>query len=172
MPVINTDMVLKLSVAAAAGNTTPSTPATSLGDQVSTTALTDNTLDNLFDVVTGSEAAAGDTEYRCVFVHNTHATDTASLVTITVQSETAGGASVVLALDNIGVTAVGSGSAQAATVANESTPPTGVGAYGAGPLSIGTMGPGTVAAVWVRRTVPVGATAGLDGAVLRIGGEG
>jgi hypothetical protein len=176
MSVIGTDMLLKFSVAAAAGNTTGGTAATSLGDQVSTTQITTATIGNLFDDVSAAEATAGDVEYRCVFVHNNHATDTAINVQISVQSEVALGASVALALDNIGVTAVGSATAQALTIANESTAPSGgagIGAFGAGPLTIGNMGPGTVAAVWVRRTVGA-ATAALasDGATLRIAGEG
>jgi hypothetical protein len=176
MSVVASDMDLKYSVAAAAGNTTAGTAAASLGDQVSTTPLTTAVIGNLFDDVSGAEALAGDVEYRCVFVCNNHATDTAFNVTIAVQSEVALGASVALALDNIGVTARASASAQALTVANESTAPSGgagIGAFGAGPLTIGTMAPQTVAGVWVRRTVGA-STAAIsgDGATLRIAGEG
>jgi hypothetical protein len=173
MSVNSSDILLKFSVSAAAGNTTAGTAATSLGDQVSTTQLTSASIGNLFDDVSASEASAGDTEYRCIFVHNNHATDTAFNVTVAVQSEVSGGASFAVALDNIGVVAVGSASAQAATVANENTAPSGVGAFGAGPLSIGTMGPGTVAAVWVRRTTSASTAAlSTDGATIRIAGEG
>jgi hypothetical protein len=176
MSVVASDMLLKYSVSAAAGNTTAGTAATSLGDQVSTTQITSAALNNLFDDVSSAEATSGDVEYRCVFVHNNHATDTAFNVTVAVQSQVALGASIDLALDGIGVTAVGSASAQALTVANESTAPSGgagVGSYGAGPLTIGTMAPGTVAGVWVRRTVSA-ATAAIsgDGATLRIAGDG
>ncbi len=174
MSVVAADMLLKFSVAAAAGNTTAGTAATSLGDQVSTTAVPAGPLNNLFDDVSGAEAAAGDTEYRCVFVHNSHATDTAFGVEVSVQAEVGGGASFALALDNIAVSAVASGSAQAATVANENTSPGGgAGAFGAGPLSIGDMGPGTVKGVWCRRTVAASTAAiSNDGATLRIAGQG
>lgn len=173
MPVTATDILVKYSVSAAAGNTTAGTPAASLGDQVSTTQVFGTALNNLFDDVSGAEASAGDVEYRCVFVHNSHATDSAFNVEVSVQSEVGGGATMEIALDNIAVSAVGSASAQAATVANENTAPSGVGAFGVGPLSIGTMGPGTVKGVWVRRTVPA-ATAAMsnDGATLRVTGEG
>lgn len=173
MSVSASDMQLRFSVAAAAGNTTAGTAAGALGDQVSTTQLTSAVLGNLFDDVSGSEASAGDVEYRCVFVVNNHATDTSFNTAVVVQSQVSLGASFDLALDNIGVVAIGSASAQAAVIANESTAPSGVGAFGAGPLSIGTMGPQTVAAVWVRRTVTA-ATAAIssDGGVLRIQGEG
>lgn len=176
MSVAASDMDLKFSVAAAAGNTTAGTAATSLGDQVSTTPLTTAVLGNLFDDVSGAEALAGDVEYRCVFVCNNHATDTAFNVKMEIPSQVAGGATYDIALDNIGVTARASASAQALTVANESTAPTGgagVTSYGAGPLTVGTMGPLTVAGVWVRRTVAAStAAAAGDGATLRISGEG
>lgn len=173
MSVSASDMLLKFSVSAAAGDTTVGTAAGSLGDQISTTAITSAQLNNLFDDVSSAEASAGDTEYRCVFVHNNHATDSAFNVTVAVQSEVSGGATVQIALDNIGVTAKGSGSAQAAVVANENTAPTGVGTFGAGPLTIGTMTAGQVAGVWVKRTVAA-STAALasDGFTLRIGGDG
>lgn len=173
MAVTASDIVLKLSVAAAAGNTTAGTPATSLGDQVSTTAVTSAQLNNLFDDVSAAEATAGDVEYRCVFVHNTNATDSAFNVVVSIPSQVAGGATYDIATDNTGVTAQAAATAQAATVANEQTAPTGVSAYGAGPLTIGTMGPQTVAGVWVRRTVAAATAAATgDGATLRIAGEG
>lgn len=173
MSVTASDMLLKFSVAAAAGDTTSGTAATSLGDQISTTAITSASLNNLFDDVSAAEASAGDTEYRCVFVHNNHATDTAFNVTVTVQSEVSGGATIQIALDNIGVTAKGSASAQAAVIANEGTAPTGVGSFGAGPLTIGNMTAGQVAGVWVKRTVAASTGAlSNDGCTLRIGGEG
>jgi hypothetical protein len=176
MSVVASDMLLMFSVAAATGDSTAGTAATSLGDQVSTTQITTNTIGNIFDDVSSAEASAGDVEYRCVFVKNNHATDTSFNTTVTVQSEVALGATFALALDNIGVTAKASASAQALTVANESTVPSGgagIGSFGAGPLTIGTMGPGTVAGVWIRRTVTA-STAALsnDGGVLRIGGDG
>ena len=176
MSVIASDMKLKFSVAAAAGNTTAGTAATSLGDQVSTADLASGVIGNLFDDVSSAEASAGDVEYRCVFVCNDHATDTAFNVTVAIQSEVALGANYDLATDGIAVTARAAATAQALTVANESTAPSGgagVSAYGDGPLTIGTMGPLTVAGVWVRRTVTA-ATAPLssDGATIRIAGEG
>ena len=171
MPIIASDIVKRLSVAAAAGDTTAGTPATSLGDQVSTTAITDATLANLMPAVTAAEALAGNIDYGCFFVLNNHATLTLTAATIAVLSQTGGGSSVTIALDNIAVSAKGSASAQAAQIANKQTAPSGVGAFGAGPLSIGDLAPGQVKAVWVKRDTPA-ATAVLnpDGAILRISG--
>src|SRR5690349_18612136 len=139
MSVVASDMILKYSVEDVAGDNTAGAAASSKGDQVYATVITSAALNNVFDDVDPTEASVGDVVYRCVFVHNNHATDSATSVTVAVQSEVSGGASVQIALDNIGAVAKGSGSAQAAVVANESTAPTGVGSFGAGPLSIGTM---------------------------------
>lgn len=172
MPIASSDIKYRLSVAAAAGDTTAGTPSTSLGDQVSTTVITTATLNNLFDDVSGAESAAGDTEYRCIFVINDHATLTLQNATIQVLSQTAGGGSIDIATDNIAVSAKGSASPQAEAEADESTAPTSVSAFGAGPLSLGNLGPGQVKGVWVRRTVAPGAGAlDPDGAILRVTGD-
>jgi hypothetical protein len=92
MAITATDILFKFSVAAAAGDTTAGTAAGSLGDQISTTAITDATLHNLFDVVTGDENAASEAEYRGIFVHNNHATLTWENVVVWLSAETAGGA--------------------------------------------------------------------------------
>jgi hypothetical protein len=172
MAIVAGDIVFRLSVAAAAGDTTVGTPATSLGDQVATTAITTAQLNNLFDDVSGAESAAGDIEYRCLFVLNNHATLTLTNATIEVLSQTAGGGTVDIATDNIAVSAKGAATPQAATIANESTVPTGISAWGAGPLALGDLGPGQVKAVWLRRTVTAGAGAvDPDGLVLRVNGD-
>ncbi len=158
MPIVASDIVYRLSVAAAAGDTTAGTPATSLGDQVSTTAITAASIGNIFDDVSGAEAVAGDVEYRGIFVLNNHATLTLLGAQVVVTSNTAGGGTVDIALDNIAVSAKGSGSAQMATIANESTSPGGgAGSFGNGPLTIGDIGPGQVKGIWLRRTVTAGA---------------
>ena len=57
MPIASTDILYKLSVTAgAAGNATAqATPANSFGKYISTTQIVNNTLDNLFDDVTGDD---------------------------------------------------------------------------------------------------------------------
>lgn len=173
MAITSADIKYRLSVSAAAGDTTAGTPATSLGDQVSTTEITAASIGNIFDDVSGAEATAGDIEYRCIFVLNNHATLTLQSATVAVTSQTAGGGSVDIALDNIAVSAKGSGSAQAATVANESTSPgSNAGSFGAGPLTIGDIGPGQVKGIWMRRTVNAGASAvNPDGVIITVTGD-
>jgi len=172
MAIVASDIVKRFSVSAAAGDTTAGTAATSLGDQISTTAITDATLNNLFDDVSGAEAAAGMIDYRCIFILNNHATLTLTGASITILSQTSGGGTIDIALDNVAVVAKGSASAQAANIASETTTPTGIGSFGAGPLTIGDMAPGTVKGVWLRRTVTAGASAlNPDGVILRVSGD-
>lgn len=175
MAITASDILFKFSVAAAAGDTTAGTAATSLGDQISTTQITDATLHNLFDVITGDENAASDVEYRCIFVHNNHATLTWENVVVWLSSETAGGAAAAISVDTTGVTAKGSATAQAKTVADESTAPasqtfTAPTTKGTG-LSVGNIPAGSVAAVWVRRTAANSAAIDTDGVVIRFEGD-
>lgn len=175
MPIAAADILFKFSVAAAAGNTTAGTAAGSLGDQISTTQITDATLHNLFDIVTGDENALSDVEYRCFFVHNAHATLTWENVVAWLNSETAGGASAALSVDTTAASAVGSGSAQAKTVADESTAPatqtfTSPTTKAAG-VALGNLAPGEVRAIWVRRTAANNAAVDTDGVVIRVEGD-
>lgn len=177
MPIASTDILFKYSTTAgAAGNTTAGAAGTSLGKYISTTPLVDATLDNLFPDITGDENAAGNVDYQCFFVHNNHATLTLQRAVVWVPAEVAGGANTAIALDNIGVTAVGSAAAQAATIANKNTAPTGVGAFStpatkAAGLSIGDIPPGSVAAIWVRRTATNSAAQNNDGVTIRVEGD-
>lgn len=177
MAIVATDILFKFSVAAAAGDTTAGTAATSLGDQISTTTITDNTLNNLFDDVTGDEnAASAVVDYRCIFVHNNHATLSLQNAVVWLSAETANGVDVAIALDNIAISAKGSASAQAATIATETTTPTGVGAFSspttkAGGLSIGTIPAGSVKGIWVRRTSANRAALDNDSVTIRVEGD-
>lgn len=171
MPIASGDILLKYSVSAAAGDTTAGTAAGSLGDQVSTTAITTATANNLFDDVSGAEAAAGRTEYRCVFVHNNHATLTYLGCQVAIASQVSGGGTIEIALDNIAASAKGSGSAQAASIGSETTAPSGVGTFGSGPVTIGDLAAGQVRAIWLKRVVSAGASATADNVVLDITGD-
>lgn len=168
------DVQKRYSVAAAAGDTTPGTPAGSLGDQVSTTQITDDSFGNLFPDVTGDEALAGVVKYRCIFALNNHATLTLQNATATLSSQISGGAVIAIGVDTTAVSAKGSASAQALTVANENTAPAGV-TFGSGPITLGSLAPGQVKAIWVRQTVAASTTPpgsdGVDNFVLSITGD-
>lgn len=177
MAIASTDIQFYLSTTAgSAGFTTAqANPNSSLGKYVSTTAVSATTLNNLFDDISGSENAASTVDYRCIFVLNNHASLTLQSAVVYISSETAGGANTAIATDNIAVAAKGSATAQAATIANETTAPTGISAFSAPTtagtgLALGNIGPGQVKAVWIRRSATAsGAQA--DGFVLGVSGD-
>ncbi len=177
MAITTGDILFKLSVAAAAGNTTAGTPATSLGDQISTTQITDATLNNLFDDVSGDENAASDVEYRCIFVHNAHATLTWQTVVVYLSAEVGGGANAAIAIDDFAASPIGQASAQADVIADENTAPgTGVGAFSspttkATGLSLGDIAAGSCRAIWVKRTATASAALNNDGVTLTVVGD-
>lgn len=170
------EILLKRSVAAAAGNTTAQAdPNASLGDQVSTTQWTGGSANDLFDDVTGAENAASDVEYRCVFVHNTNGANVLENAVVYLSAETAGGASIAVGADPTAASAVGSASAQAVTIADENTAPAGV--TFSSPttaetgVALGNIGVGQVKAFWVRRTAANTAALSNDGVTIAVTGD-
>lgn len=168
MPITSSDLQYRLSQpAAAAGDVDASTPGESLGGFVSTTVLSGTALGALFDDVTGDEAANGETEYRCLFVHNAHATLTLLAPVVWLTAEAA--ETIALSVDTTAASPVDAAAAQAKTVTGEDTPPASqtfasptVKADG---LALGDLGPGEVRGIWFRRTVAAGATAVNDDTV-------
>ena len=152
MPIISTDIQYRLS--GGSGNTDVNA---SLGGVKSSTSVGTG-LHNLFDVVSSAEASSGDTEYRCVYIHNNHGTLTMQsakiwIVTNTPSTDT----SIEIALGSSAV----NGTEQ--TIANENTAPTGVtfsapSSLGTA-LSIGDIPAGQHKAVWIKRIVNAGAAA-------------
>ena len=177
MAITSTDILFKLSVVAAAGNTTAGTPNTSLGDQISTTQITDATLNNLFDDVSGDENAASDVEYRCIFVHNAHATLTWQSVVAWLSAEVGGGANAQIAIDDFAASPIGQATAQADVIADENTAPgAGVGAFSAPTtkatgLSVGNIAAGYCRAIWVKRSATNSAALDNDGVTIRCEGD-
>lgn len=166
MAIASTDIDFRLS-----GGGSNSDPNASLGGVKSSVEIVDSTVQNLFDNVSGAEAEAGDTEYRCFYVHNSHATLTLQNAVAWIQTNTPSTSTVI----NIGAgTAAINATEQ--TVANESTAPTGVtfsaAANEGAAISLGNIPAGQHKAIWVRRVVSASATAyDNDGATIRIKGE-
>lgn len=165
MPIAPTDIEFRLS-----GGGSNTDPNASLGGAKSSTEIGTG-LHNLFDIVGSAESAAGDTEYRCFYVHNAHATLDLENAVIFIQSNTpSADTSVEIA---VGSSAV-NGTEQ--TVANESTAPTGVTFSSAAnlgaALALGTIPAGEHRAVWVKRIVSADAAAYNDDQVtLRVQGD-
>lgn len=142
-------------------------PNLSLGGVMSTSTTAGSTF---FDNVTGDESAAGDIEYRGVYVLNNGDVDLQSAF-VWIQSNTPDtDTTVAMALAAEGTNAT------MATIANENTAPATVSfttpSTKAGGLSIGTLAAGQRYGVWTRRTVNAGAAAfNNDTFTLRVEGD-
>lgn len=175
--ITSAEILFKYSVkTGTAGNSTAGTAAGSLGKYISTTAWAGGALNDLFDDVSGAENAASTVDYRCIFIHNSNTANTYENVVVYLSAETAGGASIAIATDNVAASAIGATAAQAAEVANETTAPTGVSAFsspttaGTG-LSLGNIPSGQCRAFWVRRTAANSAALSNDGVTIAVSGE-
>lgn len=166
MAITATDIQFRLS-----GGAANSDVNASLGGAKSSTQITTATLHNLFDQVSGDESAAGDIEYRCIYIHNAHATLSLQNAFVWISTNTPSTDTVVaIALAGEGI----NGTAE--TVANENTAPVGESfsspANKAAGLSLGTIPAGQHYAIWIRRTVTAGATAfNTDSVILTVEGD-
>lgn len=177
MAILSTDILYKLSIkTGSAGNSLPQNdPDESLGKYISTTQITDATLNNLFDDITGDENADSDVEYRCFFVHNNHGSLTLTSPVVWISGEGAGGADAAIAIDDIAASPIGQAGAQADEVADESTPPSGESftaptTKGTG-LSLGDLPNGQCRAIWVRRTANDTIAVDDDDVTIRVEGD-
>jgi hypothetical protein len=175
MAITATDIVQRLTVkTGTAGDTTAGTPAGSLGGFTSTTAMGTGA-NSLFDDITGAENTASTVDYRAFDVLNNHATLTYQNAVAYLASEVAGGASIAIAIDNVGPVAKGAAS-QGASIATETTAPTGVGTFSAPTtsatgLALGSIPAGQVRRVWVRRTAANTAAVDADGVTFGFYGD-
>ena len=156
MPIVNTDIQFRLS-----GGASNSDPILSLGGIKSSTAVTGSTI---FDTVSGAESTAGDTEYRCIYVHNNHGTLTMLSSKIWIQADNLSYISIALGGEGLNGTAE--------TVVDESTAPIGESfsapANEGASLSLGNIPAGQHYPIWVKRTVPPAAAAASGSFTLRV----
>uniref|UniRef100_A0A6M3L9I6 Uncharacterized protein n=1 Tax=viral metagenome TaxID=1070528 RepID=A0A6M3L9I6_9ZZZZ len=177
MAIVAGDILFKLSIkTGSAGNSLAQSDVNaSLGKYISTTQITDATLNNLFDDVSGDENAASDVEYRCIFVHNAHATLTWQNVVAWLSAEVGGGANAAIAIDDIAASPIGQATAQADEVANENTAPTGEAFSSpttkATGLALGNIAAGYCRAIWVKRSAANSAALNNDGVTVRCEGD-
>lgn len=175
MVIDSAEILVKLSETAGPGNTNAGTPSGSLGGFISTTELVSASLHNLFDQVSGTENTAQESEYRCIFIHNSNATDDFLNIKVYITSEVADGANAEIGVDSTVASPVGSTTEQAVTVANEDTAPASV-TFSApttsdAAIAVGDLAPGEVRAVWVKRTTANSSALANDGVTLRVQGE-
>lgn len=161
MPIVSTDIQFRLS-----GGASNAVSLTSIGGAKSSVAAGAA----IFDDVQPAESSAGDVEYRCLYVHNAHATLTLTAPVAWLPTNTPSpGTSVDV---GVGTSAV---NATEQTVADENTAPAGVtfaaAATQAAGVALGDIPPGQSRAIWIRRTVTAGAAAFADGFTLRATGS-
>ena len=159
MPIVASDIKYRLSGGAANAN-----PDASLGGAKSSVDVPSD----LFDDVDSTESAAGDTEYRVIYVHNNHGSLTLQNAVIWLTANTTGNRIAI----GVGTAAI-NGTEQ--TLANESTAPSGVtfsqpASKGAG-LALGSIPAGQHKAVHIRRTVAASTSAADDTFSLRVEGD-
>lgn len=175
MSIASTDIKYRLTTTAGvAGNANAQAdPNASLGKYASTTDIVDATTLNLFDAISGDENAASTVDYRAFAVINNHGTLTLTAAKVWIAAEVAGGASVAIGLDPIGV--VAATAIMGAVIANELAAPAGV-SFSAPTTKTGGLAAGSVPAgsgfiVWVRRTAANTVAIDADGATFRVEGD-
>jgi hypothetical protein len=116
-------------------------------------------------------------DYCCVFVLNNTATGNSMLNAVAwlpTSSFVNGGANIALGVDPAAASLKTSSTAQAAVISSSTTAPAGVttwvspSASSAGGLALGTIPPGFVKAVWIRRTAVNSAPVNNDGFGLEV----
>ena len=156
MAILSAEIAFRLS-----GGSGNSDPTLSLGGAKSSTAVTGSTL---FDVVTGAESDAGDTEYRCIYVHNADPSLTMYDAKVWLSAESAAYHAIALGGEGLNGTAE--------TVADEDTAPVGESfsspANEGAALSLGDIPAGQHYPLWVRRTIPAATAAASVTFTLRV----
>jgi hypothetical protein len=163
MPVLPTEVLYYLSnPSASTGFSGSGTPGNSLGTFMSTTQINQQTLlDDLFLDISGSQNAAGQVDYQCLFVMN-NTVSTLPMTNIYMWFPTAlwtfGGAGMALGVDPTGQVPYNSPAHQALTIGSSTTAPLGV-SFNAGPdltfsagVFVGSLKAQYCIAVWLQRT--------------------
>ena len=149
---------LVLSLSGGAANTSPNG---SLGGERSSTVVTSDILQNIFDNITRNEALLGRTEFRCIYVYNSSGTETSVTVELTGHPTLT---NIAIGLDPVGK-GNGTTNGVATIITSESIVPTGVKFFGvesdgsyAGKLvlPIGVLKAGESVAVWLKRQTETG----------------
>lgn len=151
MSIVAGDIEIRLS-----GGSSNTDKDASIGGAKSSTVLSGN----IFDTVSSAEALAGDTEYRCVYVHNAHATLSMLSPKAWVLSDTPASDSSI----EFGWGAAAVNSNETA-IADENTAPSGVtfsaGASEGASVALGADIPaGQAKALWFKRIINASAAAG------------
>ena len=166
MPVVNTDMKWLLS--GDSGNTDENFSLG--GGRSSTEVIFSPIMNNLFDNVTAPQALAGETEYRCIYLQNDHATDDIDDVAIWISINTPSSSTTIeIGLDPAGKNGVAdaiSPSTEAPTGVTFSAPNSQLTG-----LAVGLLEAQDVYPVWIKRIVSASAgSASTDAFYIDVGG--
>lgn len=174
MPITASDIQWRFS-----GGSANSTPSLSRGGAISNTAVTDNTIENLFPTVTGTQATSGVTHYRLIYLRNAHTGIALTSPKVWIDQVTASTSDeIALGVDPNSVSSSTTDSTINTTEdANGTSTPAGVTfttPLVGSPLSLGTdvSANGGKKGIWIRRIVNAGAAAYNDNnAVIKANGE-
>lgn len=178
------DILFYLSApAASAGFATAGVVGDSWGGYISTTALSATPLNNLFPDITGSQNAASQVDYACLFVLNNTGSSNTALNTVAwlpTSSDVAGGATLAIAADPTAASVKTSSSQQAVKITAATNAPAGVSGWttdaSSTPTSpsytngvvLGSIAPGQCKALWIRRTASNSSPVNNDGGGIEI----
>lgn len=162
MAILATDIVFRLS-----GGGANTDPNLALGGAKSSTDAAATILDD----VNATESSSGDTEYRCIYVHNNHGSLTLTGAKIWILANTASTSTDI----SIGLGTSALGGTESA-IADENTAPAGVtftntAVTSTTALALGNIPAGSHKAVWIRRVVNASAPASNDTFTLRVQGD-
>ena len=172
MAIVASDIVLRLTVkAGSAGDTTaqaaPTNETTGALGGFTSTSVMGTGANSLFDDITGAENAASTVDYRAFDVLNNHGSLTLQNAVVYLSAETAGGASIAIAVDNVGPVAKGSASQGSSIATGSFSSPTTAGTG----LALGSIPAGQIRRVWVKRTAANTAALDSDGVTFAVTGD-
>jgi hypothetical protein len=158
--IVSSDIKYYLSApGASAGFANAGTVGDSWGKYMSTTQLSSTSLDNLFPDLTGAQNAAQQIDYACLFVLNNTASGNSlinAVAWLPLATNIAGATTHAIGVDTTAVSLKTSSVQQALAIASATTAPAGVtfvppSSTNSGGVSLGTIPPGDVKAIWIKR---------------------
>ncbi|QGJ70622.1 Hypothetical protein PBC10988_23200 [Planctomycetales bacterium 10988] len=177
MAIVDADMMLLLSTKSGSAGYTlaQADPDLSLGKYASTTEMSKITaLHNLFDKINGKENKAEDTEFRLLFLYNSHATLPYLEGELWVELVEESVSLIEVGLDPAGASPVDQSEAQAAEIADEGTAPVGVSfaeVTEESPLVLGDIPAGHVLPIWFKRLATNSGPKNVDGQTILFSGD-
>ncbi len=181
MPILTTDILYKYSDSqatvgddAASPTTTSNLDTQCLGGYISTT-LWIAGANTLFGNLSGDQNTSNQVDYRCIFVHNAHASLILYDTYLWIDSLTVGGSDIAIGVDATIAKIISSSSQQAAIIDSPFTAPSGVTFSSPSTketgVFLGNIAPGYARAFWIRRSATGGDPLAVDQLVIEVEGS-